>query len=65
MDSNRITPTIWGTADNPTIETIVRIAEACGYFVCFKKKAEYKKTMKADSRNKPPEKANARRKKMG
>lgn len=30
-----------GTANNPTLDTVVRIAEASGYFVTFKKKEAF------------------------
>lgn len=48
-----------GVATNPTLETAVRIAEACGYTLQFKKKEESKYK---DNRNRKPQRAAKRRK---
>lgn len=48
-----------GTANNPTLESVVRIAESCGYYVTFKKKEKY--LAKNKSRTRSPEKAAERR----
>lgn len=49
-----------GTANNPTLETVVRIAESCGYYVTFKKKEKYL-AKNNDTRNRKPEVAARRR----
>ena len=53
-----------GTANNPTLETVVRIAESSGYYVTFKKKEQYKKENMKNTRNRKPEIAAANRKKI-
>ncbi len=51
-----------GAANNPTLETVVRVAESCGYYVTFKKKEKY--LAKNQTRNRTPQKAAARRVKV-
>lgn len=55
-----------GTANNPTLETAIRVAEACGYTIQFKLKesAMVKNSPEYRTRNRKPERAAARRKKM-